>query len=65
MPNLIDFSKDFMIPVSLIPLYGPDYLDISAIPKDLKPLAKKILNQILWGLKIKKIKTNRKKIISI
>ena len=46
MPELIEFAVAKNFQVKLILLYGPDYLDISAIPKDLKPLAKEKLNKI-------------------
>ena len=46
LPELFEFTIAKNLQVDLIPLYGPDYLDISAIPKDLKPLAKEKLNKI-------------------
>ena len=55
--NLIKFANNLEIPVSIIPLYGPDYLDISAIPKELKILAKEKLNEIKNNLSIATFKT--------
>jgi len=46
LPDLLKFTIAKNLQVDLIPLYGPDYLDISAIPKDLKPLANEKLNKI-------------------
>lgn len=39
LPELVEFAKQHSIEILPNLLYGPDYLSISVIPKDLKPLA--------------------------
>lgn len=46
LPELFLFARSNNIPVLLTLLYGPDYLDISALPKSLKPLAKEKIDEI-------------------
>lgn len=46
LPELFLFARSKQVPVDLIMLYGPDYLDISALPKSLKLLAKEKVDEI-------------------